>query len=411
MLHTAISLAPGGRSEAIRTLARHSGALGIRSDLCCLDHQGAESESIASTFDRHLVLGRRKLFDWSAIRRLAHYCDERGIQLIHTHTADGQATAALLRLIRPRLKAIMTFHRSLGIDSSNARHRVRNALATTRCEAIVVGSRERREHFLRENYVPVRKVVRIPFGIDVDRFRPDASARTAVRRELGIDETTVVFGAAGHFGDEKGVDVVLRAFEAFSSRLPASARALLVVVGKGDDERSRTIHELAARLPAGRVFLAGYRRDIERWFNAMDVFVHAPRLEAFGLAVAEAMATGLPVVATSVGGVTDIVRSGVTGVLVPSEDIAELARAMQSVWHDRELRHRLAAAGEALARAEYSADLYARRYLNLYEDILAGRPPQGVDDVSPIPAGNALESSAESLRETFEFSGSPCQSK
>jgi glycosyltransferase involved in cell wall biosynthesis len=143
---------------------------------------------------------------------------------------------------------------------------------------------------------------------------------------------------------------------------------------------------LAESVPANRIVFAGRRADIERWFAAMDVFVHAPRLEAFGLVVAEAMATGLPVVATRVGGVPDMVREDVNGLLVDSEQPNRLADAMERLLLDGELRERYGGAGRRIAESEYSAELYARRHLQLYEDVVAGRRPRGADEqCSPSP--------------------------
>jgi glycosyltransferase involved in cell wall biosynthesis len=385
ILHTAISFEPGGRREAICTLARRQQSLDVRPDLCCLERLGCDADSFAGAFDRHVVLHRKGIFDWSAIRSLMRFCDEREIDMIHAHDAAGQSLAALLRLNRPRIKLLMTFHRTRGIDSAAWSDRLRNVLATLPCGAVVVGSRERRAHFLHENFVPARKVVRIPFGVDIQRFRADEVHRAQVRQVLGVDDETCVFGAVGHFGEEKGIDVVLRGYAELLRCLPAAAKTKLVVLGDGSDERRSAIATQTASIPPDRLMMAGFRRDVDCWFNAMDVFVHTPRQEAFGLVVAEAMATRLPVVATAVGGITDIVADGESGFLIGSENAFGLADAMHKMWCYREMREGMAARSEQIARTAFNAELYARRYVDLYHDLLANRQPRGVDDADAGP--------------------------
>jgi glycosyltransferase involved in cell wall biosynthesis len=385
VLHATISCEPGGRREAIFTLARRQQGLGLRPDLCCLDRLGCDPDLLTGAFDRHLVLERRGVFDRSAIQRLTQFCDEREIDVIHTHDAASQSLAALLRLNRSRIKLLMTFHRSRGIDSAAWSDRFRNMLAALPCGAVVVGSRERRDHFLHENYVPARKVVRIPFGVDIQRFHAGEALRAQTRQMLNVDDATCVFGAVGHFGEEKGIDVVLRGYAELWRRLPAAAKTKLVVLGDGSDDRRRAIETLASSIPSDRLMLAGFRQNVECWFNAMDVFVHAPRQEAFGLVVAEAMATRLPVVATAVGGITDVVADGESGILTRSEDVLGLAEAMYKLWCHREMRELMAGRSEHIARTAFTAELYARRYVDLYHDLLANRQPRGVDDSDAGP--------------------------
>ena len=153
----------------------------------------------------------------------------------------------------------------------------------------------------------------------------------------------------------------------------------LVIVGEGSEERRREIEALAGACPKGRVILAGFRQDVEACFAGFDIFVHGARAEAFGLVLAEAAAAGLPVVATTVGGVPDIVRAGETGVLVPPEDPSALARAIVALVREPELRTRLGKRAREVAATEYSLELFGERYAALYADVRAGRPPKGVD--------------------------------
>src|SRR5581483_3864765 len=134
--------------------------------------------------------------------------------------------------------------------------------------------------------------------------------RRAVRNELGLDQDVTLFGVIGHFGPEKGVDVAIRAFQALAGRsLPGPVALVIFGDGPQRPELENLVRSVAA---PGPVCFAGFRRDIHRCLQAIDALLHAPRLEAFGLVLIEAMATGIPVIASRTGGIPDLVREGRT---------------------------------------------------------------------------------------------------
>ena len=366
ILHVTLSLARGGRRTAIFTLIEGLRELGVASDICCLEELGCAPEEVAHIEGRVLELGRRSLFDRAALRRFRGFCRERSVDVIHTHDAASQFTAALARFALPRVPLLMTFHRSLGIESATFADRLRNAFAGWQSAAIITGSEERRAHFMAQNFVPARKVVQIPFGTDLTRFHPDPESRAAIRQELGFGPEVTLLGAIGHFGPEKGIDVAIQAFRALAGR-PLPCPVALVVFGDGD--RRTEIEKLASSVgdSPGVVRLAGFRQDVDRCMAAIDVLLHAPRLEAFGLVVIEAMATGLPIVASRVGGIPDLVRDGSTGFLADPETPESFASSLQRLLSDRKLMASMGAEARRVALAEYSRDLYATRHLQLYE--------------------------------------------
>ncbi|MBL8798969.1 MAG: glycosyltransferase family 4 protein [Planctomycetia bacterium] len=373
VLHLTLSFSRGGRRQAISALSQGLRGLGAQSDLCCLDDLGCSPAEAAGIADAHCELRRRSGCDLRALGLLREFCRSRNVQIIHAHDAASQFTGACLRLALPRLRLLMTFHRSLDIESARWRDRLRNRWAAAFCQAIVTGTEERRRHFLQQNRVPACKVAVIPFGTDLERFHPDAEAAAQVRQELGILPSALLIGAIGHFGPEKGIDVVLQGFRALCARY-GERPVVLAVLGDGTPEQRAPMLALAAALPAGHVRLLGFRSDVQRWLAGCDLLVHAPRQEAFGLVLIEAMATGLPVVATRVGGIPEIVRDGETGFLVPAEAPEALAAAMQRLCEQPELRRTFGEHGRAAALANYSLDIYARRHRELYERMLAGSP-------------------------------------
>jgi L-malate glycosyltransferase len=381
VLHLTLSSSEGGRKQAITTLLRSLVDEGIACDLACLDPIDSPPQEVMGLVGAYEVIGRRSrgaATDLRALVRLVQFCRQRRVTIIHAHDGASHYFGAMARCFLPSVRLLMTFHRSSSIDTGRLRDRLRNALAITRSDVIVTGSSERREYYLDKNFIRPEKVISIPLGVDTGRFRPDAEVRAAVRRELGVDDETVLLGATGHFGPVKGIDVVLRGF-AEAVRNGSPCPLLLVVVGDGTESQRAAVRELAATVSPGQVVFTGFRRDVERWFQAFNVFVHAPRQEAFGLVLAEAMASGLPVVATRVGGVRDIIQEGQTGLLVPSESPDLLAEAICRLAGDRDYRQAMSTAARQVAVNKYNACLYARRYARLYHSLAEGRAPSIAD--------------------------------
>jgi glycosyltransferase involved in cell wall biosynthesis len=378
VLHLTLSFRRSGRCNAILTLVKHLRSEGMRFDLGCLEEFGCSVRELQDINGAAEVFPRRSAFDLRASRHLDQFCQQRRIDVIHAHDAASQYLAALTRLRRPRYRMLMTFHRSLDFESATLRARIRNAFANSLSDVIVTGSRERQQHFLATNYVSRRKVIRIPFGIDMDRFRPDPLAGATVRKTLGLSQETFVIGAVGHFGPEKGIDVVVRGFRKLASG-PLRVPVALVVFGSGTIEQQEKLQALARSVPSAPILFPGFHGEMHRWLRAFDLFVHAPRLEAFGLVLVEAMATQLPIIATRVGGVPDIVREGETGLLMSPEAPEELADAMARIIGDPCLRHSLATQARKVALEQFNAEQFAQRYYRVYQAMLDGRIPVGVD--------------------------------
>lgn len=176
-----------------------------------------------------------------------------------------------------------------------------------------------------------------------------------------------VLGAVGRFEDQKGLDVLLRALVA----LP-QVRLLLA----GDGPRREALEDLAAELGVrDRVTFTGWLDDVGELLRAVDVFVLPSRHEGLPLALLEAMMSGCPVVATTVGSVRDVVVDAGTGLLVEPDDPAALAHAVDRLLEDRALARRLAGSAAAEARARLTTRHMAEQYERLYAQLWSGSAP------------------------------------
>jgi glycosyltransferase involved in cell wall biosynthesis len=203
-------------------------------------------------------------------------------------------------------------------------------------------------------------------AVDLARFAPGPSSRE-IRRHLTSDVDAALVGIVGRIDPEKGVDVLVRAMAMLEG--PA-ASAHLVVVGSGGlapDGYSEQVRRDAERLLGERARFVGRTSDVPGTLRALDVLVNASVAEPFGLSVLEAQACGVPVIGTQAGGIPDFVTDGDNGLLVPSGDADSLAKALDRLLTDPDLRARLTTRARASAqargiepRAEVMADLFRR---------------------------------------------------
>jgi glycosyltransferase involved in cell wall biosynthesis len=211
---------------------------------------------------------------------------------------------------------------------------------------------------LRE--VSPRKLRVIPNGTDLGRFHPDAEARAAVRAEFGIPQNAWVIGTVGRMAEVKNHPLLVRA----AAPLLGEERHLMIVGDGAEGERTRA---LAASLPAGKwMHFPGHRRDVSRLLTAFDVFTLSSDSEGLPLVLPEAMAVGLPVVTTNVGGISEVVKEGETGFLVPARDEEALRDRLKRLRDDAALAARMSARAREIAVARYSSERMVNEYITLY---------------------------------------------
>ncbi len=217
------------------------------------------------------------------------------------------------------------------------------------------------------------KTCLIPIGVDRERF---ACAEPARRDMFGFSREDLILISVAHLVPVKGHSELIEAFSSIHSRCP---RLRLLFVGEGEPNYEKELREKAAATGVrAKVVFAGGRDDVPSLLRMSDGKVLATRdfgrREGFGVAIVEAMHSGLPVIATRSGGPEDIVVDGETGWLISAEGHTPLARAMEEFVEDRERRTRYGAEGADRAAALYGRDLMVQRYQALYDTVLSATP-------------------------------------
>ena len=226
---------------------------------------------------------------------------------------------------------------------------------------------------LRSLRVPARKLRLLGNGVDLDRFRSDGGAtRAAVREELGIAPDAVVVGAIGRLVREKGY---LELFEAWESVKRDAPDAVLLVVGPYQPDKADGIDEsIVARATEAGIRFLGMRDDVERIYQALDVYVLLSYREGYPRSAMEAAAAGLPIIATQIRGCRQVVDDGVTGLLIPKADSAAAAVAISALVGDAERRSAMSVAAVERSVRQFDQQHVIDITLAAYRDLLGSAP-------------------------------------
>lgn len=309
----------------------------------------------------HLEQLRRPISPWRDLRSFAElYRLLRRQRPDVLHASSSKAgvigrLAAVAARVPVRVFTVHGWAFSAHSGAASALYRWADRIAGRATTATICVSQRERADGLRARTCRADRTVVIPNGVEVDAY-PQASLERAVPRLIAV----------GRLAAPKDWSTLLSAL----TSLDSEAFAELAIVGDGP-ERERVEDELARRSLEGRVRLLGERDDVPRLLAEADVFLLASRSEGLPLSVIEAMAAGLPIVASDVGGLKELVRDGETGVLVPPGDPVALAEALRPLLANRELRRRLGRAGRARAKALFDLSGFRRAHLELYRRELA----------------------------------------
>ncbi len=323
----------------------------------CPPGSACEAEARARGLDVHSVAMRNDA-DLGAVLGLRRILRDARPDLVHLHT--GRATwLGGLAARSLGLPALTTRRMDRPLRGWRARWVHRHL---TGASIAISAAVERR---LREGGVPETRLRLVPSAVDPAALRPRAG-REATRSAEDAGDAVVILAVAA-LTRGKGLDLLLRAL---ATPATDGLRPALWIAGEGPERGA--LEKLAGELGVGARFL-GRRGDVPDLLAACDVFALPSRDEGLGVAALEAMAAGRPVVATRVGGLAESVVHERTGLLVPPDDVAALARALARLARDPALRTRLGAAGPARIAEHFHADQLITAHESIYRELLRGR--------------------------------------
>lgn len=368
VVHLITDLDVGGAELMLARLVRGLQRRGVRNLVVSMTAPGAVAARIESAGVRVISLGlRRGAIAPGATVRLRRLLAVERPDIVQTwmYHADLLGTFAAL----PRRPFALVWNlRASNIDMR--RYRPLSGLVRAACawlsripDVVVANAEAGVDYHARLGYRPRRWVV-IPNGVDTEEFAPDPEAGRSFRREQGIPEAALVIGLVARRDPMKGHEVFL---EAAARLLEAVPSLYVVLAGEGVTERDEPFRSWmgnVGRERARRVRLLGRRDDVPRIYCALDVAVSSSFGEGFPNAVAEAMACGVPVVATSVGDTPRLAESA--GRLVPPGDPAAIVHACAGILENEELRAALGYAARCRIRDLFGIGEAVRQYDSMY---------------------------------------------
>ncbi len=366
VMHLIDTAGPGGAETVFAQLAHRMGERDTTS-LTVIPREDWLSGHLRSLQIEPVILAARGSVNVSYLRQLVKVARGHRVRLIHTHLLGSAIYGALLGLIT-RTPVIAVLHGPTDLRDLGKMAGLKRWLLTHACSVVVAVSTSTRAALLAFGLAP-DSITLIRNGVDTDFYSPGRD--TELRTELGLRPGELLIGAVGNIRKPKAYEVLLKAAALVLARSPDCHFA---IVGQGDAEQLAPLETLRASLGiAGRCHFLGFRRSTPELYRNFDVFVSSSRSEGLSLAFLEAMATGLPVVATRSGGPQEVIEPDVNGVLVPIEDPDALAEALLRTLQGPEFRTRLGAAARQRVVDSFSLESVLRQYAGLYEKLLAGR--------------------------------------
>jgi len=339
------------------------------------------------------ILDETRINSLDILIGLVRILREQRIDLVHTHRYKDTVLGLIAARIAGVPYAVRTMHglREPMTGWAHLKFGVYEALekvALRCCADQVIAVSKDMAGILRRSGYPADRITHIHNGIDLNAVR-SLRRRQDIRRELGVDSETYLIGAVGRLSPVKGHANFLRAARLVLHKQP---RAKFLIVGDGP--LSAELRAMAVELRIdGACLFTGHRTDVHDLLSALDVFVLPSLSEGIPMALLEAMALGTPVVVTAVGGIPEVVKQGVNGLLVHAGDERALADACVALTVDRDLAGRFAANGRQTVEQAFSCTQNGQALTRVYTEVVSD---QGVRDGS-VPAPHVTRPGAPGL--------------
>ncbi|MEO9136838.1 MAG: TIGR03088 family PEP-CTERM/XrtA system glycosyltransferase [Casimicrobiaceae bacterium] len=374
VMHVIHHLVTGGMENGLINLIDGMPEAHFRHAIVCIEDYSDFRHRLKRQDVEIIPLHRSRVGIWRVRRQLYQLCRRLRPAIVHTRNLSG-----LDALLPARLAGVRCcVHGEHGWDVDDVRgERLRPALLrrlhAPAVDHYVTVSQDLGRYLVRRAGVPESRVTSICNGVDLERFSPSSPTQGDVLPAHFRGEELIVFGTVGRIQPIKDQATLLRAFAELVRVDPAlGARVRLAIIGDGP--LLSGLRQLAESLGIGNsVWLPGAISNVPQMLRLMQVFVLTSLNEGISNTILEAMASGLPVIATDVGGNGELIVDGATGSLVPAGDANALAQVLWQYASNGDLARERGRAGRMRAESLYGIDAMIAQYASLYDRLLAGR--------------------------------------
>ena len=304
-----------------------------------------------------------RVFNFAAVWKLYKILRHEKVDILHCQRHQAAVYGSIAAKLA-KTPVVLSHVHGLNRSKKNRRKLINSIVLRWVSKIIAVG-RAVREDVLRNNrVVRPEQVVCLNNSIDYKRFAEVSISKEEARKAVSLNGESFVFGAVGRLAPTKGLSFLIKAFIKVKKQVPNSE---LVLIGEGrirDELRTQAVEAGVG----DSIHFLGYRTDVEKLLPAMDVFVMASIAEGMPGALLEAMAAGLPCIATRVGSIGSVLENGELGMLAPAKDEDTLAEAMiQSATQPRQNQSQITKKARQKVRAEFSHEVIIKSIENIYE--------------------------------------------
>lgn len=370
----------GGMERCIAHLVNHLDPARFTPLLICLTKNGDAAGWIQRPRLPIIEMYKPPGNDLRTMRGLAHVLREKSVDLIHSHNWGTLLETVVARRWCPAVRHVHAVH-GQELDRfrvSGLKRHVRRLLmgwGMRQTHAVVAIARSVQEWIASDCRLRPPQLQLLPNGVADPLARTPIAGAEEMRRSLGIGREAFVIGSVSRLIPLKDF---ASAIEAVCCLVRGGRDAHLVLVGDGPERRMLESQAVAGGLP-GRVHLVGQRGNVGDWLRCFDLYINSSLTEAMSMALLEAMAANLPIVATRVGDAATLVGGpDPAGLLVPPADPAALAAAVEHLIRDPDQRRALAREGRKRYEAHYTIDRMVERYAGLYAHLMQTTAPAGV---------------------------------
>lgn len=297
--------------------------------------------------------------DLKTIFLLRRFLKEKGISIIHTHGYKSNLYALMASLGKD-ISLITTCHNWLGDDPKMRFYAGLDKFFLNRFDKVIAVSEILRQETLNHNVAP-RKVLTINNGINIERFK-NQKKTDSIRKEFGIDKSYKVIGTVGRLSEEKGFIQLLNVAQKVFNKYP---KTVFLIIGDGPLRK-----ELQREYYSPSIIFTGIRNDVPDLYRCMDIFVLPSLAEGLPMALLEAMASKLPVVATRVGAVPTVIVDKETGLLIEPGNEESIKVSLLHLLENSTLAKSMGQNGYNYVKQHFSSENMARDYLNIYRELI-----------------------------------------
>jgi sugar transferase (PEP-CTERM/EpsH1 system associated) len=368
ILHVVDNLGKGGLENGLVNLIARLDPNRFQHVVCAIRRLGPNAERLEAAGAQVICLGTQASSQFQ-MWTLARTIREVNPDLVHSR--NWAAIESVLAGRWNRSRGLIHSEHGLEADTIIKEPWRRNCfrrLAFELADRVLSVSHQLRDLHARRTGFPSRRITVIHNGVDSERYRPNPQVRARVREELGISENEFCIGCVGNLTPVKDYPTALNAVDAFDNQCTGWR---LLVIGEGA-ERPK-LEEMVQAHPQwkNRVSFLGLSHRVPELLAAMDVYLLSSVIEGISNSLLEAMASGLPVIATAVGGNPEVVVDGDSGLLFPSGDFERLAGQLLLLQKRTDFRLGLAQQARRRVRQEFSMDAMVGKYQEVYESLTA----------------------------------------